>query len=49
VPSCRECNAAFMKHDEYFRLAITTGIAKEQFPRSVSENSSLVLLNSLEK
>ena len=45
VLSCRERNAAFMKHDEYFRLAITTGIDKEKFPRELAD--SVKAINSL--
>jgi len=33
VPSCQECNKGFDLDDEYFRLAVTTGIDKEAFQR----------------
>jgi hypothetical protein len=36
-----------MKHDEYFRLAITTGIDKEQFPRELAD--SVKAINSLNR
>src|ERR1700676_4159588 len=32
VPCCLDCNREFGKYDEYFRLAITTGINREAFP-----------------
>jgi hypothetical protein len=32
VPSCRKCNKSFELDDEYFRLAITTGIDPISFP-----------------
>jgi hypothetical protein len=39
VPSCGPCNSELSKHDEYFRIAITTGIDAAKFPR---ENADLV-------
>jgi hypothetical protein len=33
VPSCEPCNRAYGKEDEYFRIAITTGIDRDKFPK----------------
>ena len=45
VPCCEPCNRELSKHDEYFRIAITTGIDATKFPR---ENAnSIRAINSL--
>src|SRR5271168_5407862 len=33
VPCCVACNRALSRHDEYFRIAMTTGIDREKFPK----------------
>src|SRR5713101_9098895 len=33
VPCCGPCNGELSKHDEYFRIAITTGIDAIRFPK----------------
>lgn len=35
VPSCGRCNGSFKLDDEYFRLAITTGVDPKDFPVAV--------------
>ena len=45
VPCCAQCNGEFQKHDEYFRIAITTGIDREKFPKENAE--SVRAINSL--
>jgi hypothetical protein len=35
VPSCEQCNGSFKLDDEYFRLAITTGVDPKDFPIAV--------------
>ena len=35
VPSCAGCNGSFKLDDEYFRLAITTGVDPKEFPIAV--------------
>jgi hypothetical protein len=38
VPCCAHCNGDFQKHDEYFRIAITTGIDLEKFPKENADS-----------
>ena len=38
VPCCSSCNREFMKDDEYFRIAVTTGIDKVKFPRENADS-----------
>lgn len=38
VPCCDSCNRELSKHDEYFRIAITTGIDKEIFPKENADS-----------
>lgn len=38
VPCCRDCNREFGKYDEYFRLAITTGIDRQAFPKENADS-----------
>lgn len=38
VPSCVDCNSEVSKHDEYFRIAITTGIDRERFPKENADS-----------
>ncbi len=38
VPCCGACNAELAKHDEYFRIAITTGIDPEKFPKENADS-----------
>lgn len=38
VPACDACNSAFKLDDEYFRLAITSGIDGEAFPRELEHS-----------
>lgn len=38
VPCCAPCNGDFQKHDEYFRIAITTGIDREKFPKENADS-----------
>jgi hypothetical protein len=45
VPCCESCNGEFQKHDEYFRIAITTGIDREKFPKENAD--SVRAINSL--
>jgi hypothetical protein len=45
VPCCARCNSEFQKHDEYFRIAITTGIDREKFPKENAD--SVRAINSL--
>jgi hypothetical protein len=45
VPSCVDCNQKASKHDEYFRIAVTTGIDREKFPRENTD--SVRAINSL--
>jgi hypothetical protein len=47
VPCCLVCNAQFQKYDEYFRLAITTGIDAASFPKELSD--SVRAINSLNR
>ena len=35
VPSCAGCNGSFKLDDEYFRLAITTGVDPKDFPIAI--------------
>lgn len=45
VPCCEPCNRELGSHDEYFRLAITTGIDAINFPKEVAD--SVRAINSL--
>jgi|SRR5271169_234198 len=45
VPCCDTCNRALSKHDEYFRIAVTTGIDREKFPKENAD--SVRAINSL--
>jgi hypothetical protein len=45
VPSCVDCNSEVSKHDEYFRIAVTTGIDRERFPKENAD--SVRAINSL--
>lgn len=45
VPCCEACNRELCKHDEYFRIAITTGIDREKFPKETAD--SVRAINSL--
>jgi hypothetical protein len=47
VPCCQVCNGEFQKHDEYFRLAITTGIDAANFPKELSD--SVRAINNLNR
>jgi hypothetical protein len=47
VPCCQVCNREFGKYDEYFRLAITTGIDREAFPRENAD--SVRAINNLNR
>jgi hypothetical protein len=47
VPCCRDCNREFGKYDEYFRLAITTGIDREAFPKENAD--SVRAINNLNR
>jgi hypothetical protein len=38
VPCCTHCNGDFQQHDEYFRIAITTGIDREKFPKENADS-----------
>jgi hypothetical protein len=38
VPCCHDCNRELSKHDEYFRIAVTTGIDRERFPRENADS-----------
>jgi len=38
VPCCASCNGLFQKHDEYFRIAMTTGIDREKFPKENADS-----------
>lgn len=38
VPACNSCNNGFKLDDEYFRLAIMTGIDGERFPRELEHS-----------
>lgn len=38
VPCCRNCNGQLGKHDEYFRIAITTGIDSRRFPKESADS-----------
>ena len=38
MPCCGACNAELVKHDEYFRIAITTGIDPEKFPKENADS-----------
>jgi hypothetical protein len=44
VPACRNCNKSFELDDEYFRLAVTTGIDPASFP-----NEFDVSVNAIKK
>ncbi len=45
VPCCESCNREFQKHDEYFRIAVTTGIDNEKFAKESAD--SVRAINSL--
>jgi hypothetical protein len=45
VSCCEACNRELCKHDEYFRIAITTGIDREKFPKETAD--SVRAINSL--
>ncbi len=45
VPCCEACNRELSKHDEYFRIAITTGIDRDKFPKENAD--SVRAINSL--
>jgi hypothetical protein len=45
VPCCGPCNRELSKHDEYFRIAITTGIDAAKFPKEFED--SLCAINNL--
>jgi hypothetical protein len=47
VPCCQACNSEFQKYDEYFRLAITTGIDAANFPKELSD--SVRAINNLSR
>jgi hypothetical protein len=47
IPCCASCNGEMSKHDEYFRIAITTGIDAAQFPKESAE--SVRAINSLNR
>ena len=38
VPCCPDCNRELAKHDEYFRIAVTTGINREKFPKENADS-----------
>lgn len=38
VPCCGRCNGEFQKHDEYFRIAMMTGIDREKFPNETADS-----------
>lgn len=38
VPCCSACNSEYAKQDEYFRIAITTGINPERFPKENADS-----------
>jgi len=38
VPACDACNSSFKLDDEYFRLAITSGIDGDAFPRELEHS-----------
>ena len=46
VPSCEQCNGSFKLDDEYFRLAITTGVDPKDFPIAIE---AIHKLGTLEK
>lgn len=45
VACCEDCNREFARDDEYFRIAITTGIDREKFPKENAD--SVRAINSL--
>jgi hypothetical protein len=45
VPCRPKCNGELSKHDEYFRIAITTGIDRERFPKENAD--SVQAINNL--
>jgi hypothetical protein len=47
VPCCHDCNSEFGKYDEYFRLAITTGIDRQTFPKENAD--SVRAINNLNR
>jgi hypothetical protein len=47
VPCCLHCNREFGKYDEYFRLAITTGIDRQAFPKENAD--SVRAINNLNR
>jgi hypothetical protein len=47
VPACRDCNKGFDLDDEYFRLAVTTGMDKDKFPREF--DLSIQAINKLKE
>jgi len=47
VPCCRNCNKGFELDDEYFRLAVTTGISRELFPKEF--DLSIQAINKLKQ
>ncbi len=47
VPCCAKCNKSFELDDEYFRLAITTGIDGIRFPRALE--LSVQAINKLQQ
>lgn len=47
VPCCHDCNRELGKYDEYFRLAITTGIDRHAFPKENAD--SVRAINNLNR